>query len=73
MAGSRMGRSLGGRLLMTTALSPGLPTTDLSQDVSTVELDEVTLSAEAAQGYVASSSTAGTKTSTPIEETPASI
>ncbi|MFT4011921.1 MAG: TonB-dependent siderophore receptor [Paracoccus sp. (in: a-proteobacteria)] len=39
---------------------------------SSVVLDQVTISAEA-QGYAARSTTSGTKTSTPLQETPASV
>ncbi|WP_170295338.1 TonB-dependent siderophore receptor [Paracoccus aestuariivivens] len=65
-------RRLGARLLLTTAIGFGLPFGALAQD-STVTLDPVTLNAAGGVGYVVRNTTAGTKTSTPLEETPASI
>lgn len=58
-------------LLASTVLGTALP--GMAQDGS-VLLDQVTISAEAApQGYAARRATAGTKTDTPLQETPASI
>lgn len=65
-------RGLGARLLLTTAIGLGLPVCALAQDGS-VTLDPITLNAAGGIGYMVRSSTAGTKTSTPLEETPASI
>lgn len=62
------------RLLLTTVLGAALlPAATLAQAAPGVVLDELTLSAEAGQGYSARRSTAGTKTDTPLEETPAAI
>lgn len=64
--------ALRGRLLLTAVAVAGLPLSVHAQD-SAVVMDQVVISNDGTQGYNARTSTAGTKTSTPIEETPASI
>ncbi|WP_423211743.1 TonB-dependent siderophore receptor [Paracoccus yeei] len=59
-------------LLLTSILGLALPGLALAQDGEVV-LDQVVLSAQATQSYAVQRSTAGTKTSTPLRETPASI
>ena len=58
-------------LMLTSFLVTALPSGVLAQDGASVLLDQVTLSADGAQGYAARRSTAGTKTDTPLDETPA--
>jgi iron complex outermembrane receptor protein len=66
-------------LLLTSMLVGSLPVIAAAQDASRVVLDEVTLSGEAEDGatdsvgYTPRRSTAGTKTRTPLAETPATV
>ncbi|OWJ79703.1 TonB-dependent siderophore receptor [Haematobacter genomosp. 1] len=62
-----------GRLLLTAfSIAAALPPLVHAQDAPTV-MDEVVISSDGTRGYSARTSTAGTKTSTPLAETPASI
>lgn len=70
---SRALRGLHSHLLLTTVLTAALPVIAIAQDAPTVVLDQVTIQADANDGYVARSSRSGTKTDTPPEENPASV
>ncbi|MFT4151327.1 MAG: TonB-dependent siderophore receptor [Paracoccaceae bacterium] len=61
--------------LLTTTIWAGLAGLAMAQETTgdVTVLDPITLKAQRAQGYDAKSSTAGTKTSTPLAETPATI
>lgn len=62
-------------LLLTTAVAGlAVATPAVAQDATgTVALDTITLRAETGTGYAAGSAVSGTKTDTPLRETPASV
>ncbi|WP_353144763.1 TonB-dependent siderophore receptor [Paracoccus sp. (in: a-proteobacteria)] len=59
-------------LLTSTVLTAAVPALAQAQEGAVV-LDQVTITVGQAQGYAAQRSTAGTKTDTPLDETPASV
>jgi len=71
--GSTRARPARGILLATTALSLALAGAAMAEEKKVILLDPLTLTANSANGYVATDATAGTKTATPLEETPASV
>lgn len=64
------------RLLLTSILATALPAGVLAQDAGGVVLDQVTISAtttDGSVGYAPRRATAGTKTDTPLAETPVAV
>ncbi len=56
-----------------TVIDPSIPAGSTSADPNAIELDTVAVEGDATVGYVATTSTAGTKTDTPLIEVPQSI